>query len=147
MTDTLRNRLEAERADLLQALATTPPDRALDSGFLGTLADTHGAMAALDHTGAPNALLALADRLGRHEHVLVDVLDRLAGLERPDPASTEQPTGRRVVVVDTVGAPILIASYGLDGERIETPVLPARALALAEELLVAARQRLRKGDR
>jgi len=143
-TDTLLARLDAERTALVELLAGA--DR-LDDGLLRQLADVQGGLTALDCDGAPDALSALADRLGRHEHVLVDVLDRLAGMERPEPTPAGQATGRRVVVVDTAGAPILIAAYAADGERIETPIMPGRALALAEELLTAARQRMRQGDR
>ena len=112
--DTLRARLEADRAALVELLATTPDGQPLESGFVAMLADTSAVLAALPAIGV---------------------------------TETSAATGRRVVVVDTLGAPIIVTSYAADGERIETPIMPGRALALAEELLTAGRQRLRQGDR
>ena len=110
-TDTLRTRLEADRAALVKLLAATPDGQPLESGFLRMLGDTSAALAALPAIGA---------------------------------TETSAATGRRVVVVDAPGAPIILAAYAAEGERIETPIMPGRALALAEELLTAARQRLRR---
>ena len=44
-------------------------------------------------------------------------------------------TGRAVVSWAGVGAPILLTVYGRDGEVAALPLLPARALTLAQELL------------
>ena len=44
-------------------------------------------------------------------------------------------TGRAVVSWAGVGAPILLKLYGPDGEEVALPLLPARALTLAQELL------------
>ncbi|MEI7606637.1 MAG: hypothetical protein WCJ64_04565 [Rhodospirillaceae bacterium] len=112
-TDTLRARLEADRAALVEMLAATPDGQPLESGFLRILADTSAAISALPAIGN---------------------------------TETGAANGRRVVVVDTPGSPIILAAYAAEGERIETPILPGRALALAEELLTAGRQRLRQGE-
>lgn len=55
---------------------------------------------------------------------------------------------RRIVITDAPATPvILVTAYADDGERVEVPVTPRRALALAEELLTAARRRLNEGGR
>ena len=48
----------------------------------------------------------------------------------------------RLVVVDTPGAPIIVTSYVATGERVEVAIRPGRALALAQDLIEAARRRL-----
>jgi hypothetical protein len=53
----------------------------------------------------------------------------------------------RIVVVDSHPTPVILTSYGPEGEVIQVALTPHRALAIAEELLVAARRRLRQGDR
>ena len=114
-TDTLRSRLETDRAELVEMLAATPGGQPLESGFLALLADTSSALAAVDAIVAPDTATA---------------------------------TGRRVVVVDAPATPaVLLQVYDHDGAMVQVPVLPGRALALAEQLLAGARQRLRQGDR
>ena len=100
-TDTLRTRLEADRAALVKLLAATPDGQPLESGFLRMLGDTSAALAALPAIGT---------------------------------TETSAATGRRVVVVDAPATPAVL------------PILPGRALALAEQLLAGSRQRLRQGD-
>jgi hypothetical protein len=52
---------------------------------------------------------------------------------------------RIVIVDDGPDEPVIVTSYRTDGERIEAAVMPGRALALAEDLLGAARRRLCSG--
>ena len=112
--DTLRARLEADRAELVKVLTATPADRPLETGFVAMLANTEGALAALP---------------------------------TPNPTETSAATGRRVVVVDAPATPaVLLQVYDHDGAMVQVPILPGRALALAEQLLAGARARLRQGD-
>ena len=52
----------------------------------------------------------------------------------------------RVVVVDSHPTPVILTSYGSEGEVVQVALTPHRALAIAEELLVAARRRLRQTE-
>ena len=53
---------------------------------------------------------------------------------------------KRIVIVDAPATPVVIvAAYADTGERIEVSIMPHRALALAEQLLTAARRRLHDG--
>ncbi len=78
--------------------------------------------------------------------MLAEAQGALAAVEAMGATEISTATGRRVVVIDTPGAPIILTAYAADGERIETPILPGRALALAEELLTAGRRRMRQGE-
>lgn len=50
---------------------------------------------------------------------------------------------RRIVITDAPGTPVVIVTaYADDGVKVQVPIMPSRALALAEEPLTAARSRL-----
>ncbi len=48
---------------------------------------------------------------------------------------TETTEPRAVVTWDGPGEPIVLTLYGVDGEDVAVPLLPKRALTLAQELL------------
>jgi hypothetical protein len=48
----------------------------------------------------------------------------------------------RLVVVDAVGEPLVLSAYSDNGAVVTVPMTPIRALALAADLLEAARRRL-----
>ena len=52
----------------------------------------------------------------------------------------------RIVVVDSAPTPVIVTSYGAEGEVIQVALTPHRALAIAEELLTEARRRLRSTE-
>ncbi len=52
-------------------------------------------------------------------------------------------TGRTVVTWKGPGEPIVLTLYGADGEEVAVPLLPARALTLAQELLTRGVQAIK----
>ena len=79
--------------------------------------------------------------------MLADTSAALSALPAIGTTEASAATGRRVVVVDAPATPaILLQVYDHDGAMVQVPILPGRALALAEQLLAGARQRLRQGD-
>ena len=79
--------------------------------------------------------------------MLADTSAALSAIDVMVTTDAAAANGRRVLVVDVAGTPaVLIQVYDNDGAMTQVPVLPGRALALAEQLLAGARQRLRQGD-
>ncbi len=56
---------------------------------------------------------------------------------------TETTEYRAVVAWEGPGEPIVLALYGPDGEAVAVPLLPKRALTLAQELLTSAVQAIK----
>ena len=56
---------------------------------------------------------------------------------------TETTEYRAVVAWEGPGEPIVLALYGPDGEAVAVPLLPKRALTLAQELLTRGVQAIK----
>ena len=56
---------------------------------------------------------------------------------------TETTEYRAVVAWEGPGEPIVLALYGPDGEAVAVPLLPKRALSLAQELLTRGVQAIK----
>ncbi|MGY0790932.1 hypothetical protein ACW7BJ_16320 [Azospirillum argentinense] len=65
----------------------------------------------------------------------------LGGIGQPAPA----PAKARAVLLDVPGQPIVLSLQGAAGERLDAPLQPGEALALAADLIASARSRIAGG--
>ena len=67
----------------------------------------------------------------------------MVGVVRAAPSGARAAPPRAVVTWEGPGEPIMLTLYGPDGEVLAVPLLPKRALTLAQELLTRGVQAIR----
>ena len=67
----------------------------------------------------------------------------MVGVVRATPSGARAAPPRAVVSWEGPGEPIMLTLYGPDGKMVAVPLLPAKALKLAQELLTQGAQAIK----